>query len=336
MEKMKSSMALVLLIINLCGTITLIGLIPLPQTQRSYRNKNETIPNSTELNETHIKSQSNLDEDEFVLSYKQISSQNSSKNDSKISKKSGEESYMFIVLLLDTLTFFTTFVIIFSFCVDQNECCNDNPQKNICCCTCAGTCCAHYCLRAKCRSRSRSSSKNGGGGNLAILIILFLLLYCAVRACGKHVSRYVGVTINMIFFLAMFVLSNIFYFNNTSIYDPGLQFSIIIISGLISLTNFLGLLLPNLICCSSLRYEQVPSKEPLTTPPPSELIGVSNQSTPLYPQTPAYVPPSSDFSNVPTYPPAYSSSGYDSSQGNYYVNPQNPQTNYAIPPPAPL
>jgi len=214
---MKSSMALVLLIINLCGTITLIGLIPLPQTQSSSRNKNETIPNSTELNETQIKTQSNLDEDEFVLSYKQISPQNSSKNDSKNYKKSGEKSYMFIVLLLDTLTIFTTFVIIFSFCVDQNECCNENPQQNICCCTCAGTCCAHYCLRAKCRSRS--SSKKGGAANLAILIFLFLLLYCAVSACGKHVSRYVGVTINMLFFLAMFVLSNIFYFDNTSMYD---------------------------------------------------------------------------------------------------------------------
>ena len=334
MEKMKSSMALVLLIINLCGAITLIGLLPasMSQTESLSRNKNETIPNGTELNETQIKNQSNLDEDEFVLFLKQISPQNSSKNDSrKYSRKSGVDN-MFIVLLLDLLTIFTTFVIIFSFCVDQNECCNENSQQDICCCTCVGTWCTHYCLRAKCKSRSRS--KNGGAANLAILIFIFLLIYCAVNACGKHVSRYVGVTINMIFFLAMFVLSNIFYFNNTSIYDPGLQYSIIIISGLISLTNFLGLLLPNLICCSSLRYEQVPSKEPLATPPPSELIGVSNQSTPLYPQTPAYVPPSSDFSNVPTYPPAYSSSGYDSSQGNYYVNPQNPQI--TIPPPAPL
>jgi hypothetical protein len=329
-------MALVLLIINLCGTITLIGLLPasMSQTESLSRNKNETIPNGTELNETQIKNQSNLDEDEFVLFLKQISPQNSSKNDSrKYSRKSGVDN-MFIVLLLDLLTIFTTFVIIFSFCVDQNECCNENSQQDICCCACVGTWCTHYCLRAKCKSRSRS--KNGGAANLAILIFIFLLIYCAVNACGKHVSRYVGVTINMIFFLAMFVLSNIFYFNNTSIYDPGLQYSIIIISGLISLTNFLGLLLPNLICCSSLRYEEVPSKEPLTTPPPSELIGVSNQSTPLYPQAPAYVPPSSDFSNVPTYPPAYSSSGYDSSQGNYYINPQNPQNNYTIPPPAPL
>ena len=76
-------------------------------------------------------------------------------------------------------------------------------------------------------------------------------------------------------------------------------------------------MLPNLTCCSSLRYEEVPSKEPLATPPPSELTGVSNQTTPLYPHAPVYVPTSSDFSNVPTYPPDYSSSGYDSSQGNY-------------------
>ena len=51
---------------------------------------------------------------------------------------------------------------------------------------------------------------------------------------------------------------------------------------------------------------------------------ISNQSTPLYNQhlPLAYIPPSSYFANVPTYPshntayiPGYSSSGYDSSEG---------------------
>jgi len=45
---------------------------------------------------------------------------------------------------------------------------------------------------------------------------------------------------------------------------------------------------------------------------------------------PSYAPPSSDFANVPIYPPnnpaylsGYPPSGYDNSQGNIYVNPSS-------------
>ena len=87
--------------------------------------------------------------------------------------------------------------------------------------------------------------------------------------------------------------------------------SILVITGLMSIINFIGILLPNLICCPSFRYEEEPLQRSM----------VSTQSQPL-------VPPSSDFSNVPTYPPnnsdpsGYSTSGYVSSQGNIYANPQ--------------
>ena len=90
-----------------------------------------------------------------------------------------------------------------------------------------------------------------------------------------------------------------------------------------SLINFLGLLLPNIPSCSSLRYEMVPSTEPMVSPSSYVQSGASNQSTPIYfqPQSPAYVPPSSDFSNVPTYPPNNPvSQGYD-----------NPHPGYAYP-----
>ena len=94
----------------------------------------------------------------------------------------------------------------------------------------------------------------------------------------------------------------------------GLMVSLLVITGLMSVINFLGILLPNLICCSSFRYEEEPLQRPM----------VSNQ-----PQLPAYVPPSSDFANVSSYPPnnsaypsGYPPSGYDSSQGNIYANPQ--------------
>ena len=95
-------------------------------------------------------------------------------------------------------------------------------------------------------------------------------------------------------------------------YDHSLMVSTIVITGLISVINFFGLLLPNLICCSSLREEAEPMQQPI----------LSSQA-----QLPSYIPPSSDFANVPNYPPnnpaypsGYPSSGYDSSQGNLYAN----------------
>ena len=67
-------------------------------------------------------------------------------------------------------------------------------------------------------------------------------------------------------------------------YDHSLMVSTIVITGLISVINFFGLLLPNLICCSSLREEAEPMQQPI----------LSSQA-----QLPSYIPPSSDFANVP-------------------------------------
>jgi len=152
-------------------------------------------------------------------------------------------------------------------------------------------------------------------------------MFLGVNACGKHASRYVGLTINTLLFIAMFILTNIFYFDSKSAFDPAITCSILGVTGFMSLIDFLGLLLPNLACCSSLRYELIPSTEPMVSPSPYMQDIPSNQSTSLYsqPQPPTYVPPSSDFANVPTYPP------------NNPVNQgyTNPQLGYA-PPTVPL
>jgi len=135
MAKMKSSFALTIFIIDLLGGIVILILtICIMGTQSSTRRLSqiEKIPNlrgsKLNLSEIHfnIKSQekknqlelSNLDEDEFVLSHKQISSQSLPKR--KLEDPSEDEIFrMMFVLLLNLLALHFTFVIGFSFLVDQ-------------------------------------------------------------------------------------------------------------------------------------------------------------------------------------------------------------------------
>ena len=292
---MKSSFALTIFIIDLLGGIVILILtICIMGTQSSTRRLSqiEKIPNlrgsKLNLSEIHfnIKSQekknqlelSNLDEDEFVLSHKQISSQSLPKR--KLEDPSEDEIFrMMFVLLLNLLALHFTFVIGFSFLVDQNECC-DNFNDSFC-----------Y--------------------GFFFFIFNFAIAYCSTKACGKHTSRYVGITSVMLISITNCFLTSVF---QSPYYNHSLMVSTIVITGLMSVINLLGILLPNLICCSSLREEAEPMQQPI----------LSSQA-----QLPSYIPPSSDFANVPTYPPnnpaypsGYPSSGYDSSQGNLYANPQ--------------
>lgn len=336
MAKINSSLAFALFILNLCGTIALFVLTLLPSSNGQSSNnppQNTTNFKSKQLNQigmqSQIKSQEekkdielmNLDKDDFVFSYKQLSSQFSSE---KKIRKLSQSNDMTLVFLLDLVALFTTFIIAFSFFADPNECCVENSQQDLCCGLCVGSCLYQCCCNPRCRCNFHSNNS----GSCLVVLIICVLMYCAVNACGKHASRYVGLTLNMLLSIAMLVLSLIFYFDNKSMYDPGIIFSIISITGFMSLINILGLLLPNLASCSSLRYELEPSNEPIVSPSTYPQADASNQSATLYPQSPSYIPPSSGISNVPTYPPDYSAN-----QGNNYVN---PQPGYGVPPPIPL
>ena len=133
---MKSSLALAIFIIDLLGGIVILILtICIMGTQAATTRRlsqNQKIPNlrvsKLNLSEIHfkIKNQekknkldlSNLDGDEFVLSHKQISSQSLTKR--KLEDPSEEEIFrMIFVLLLNLLALHFTFVIGFSFLVDQ-------------------------------------------------------------------------------------------------------------------------------------------------------------------------------------------------------------------------
>lgn len=195
MAKIKSSLALTLFFIDLFGGITVLILsISAIASAPSVRKLSqiEKIPNlrGSKLNLSEIlstiKSQekkdgmklSNLDLDEFVLSHKQISSKSSPKRKLEESSKSGNDTMLF-VLLLNLLALHFTFVIGFSFLVDQKECCN-NFNEDICCV-------------------------------FALFIFNFSIAYYSTKACGKHASRYVGITFVMLISFVNLILGGIVY-----------------------------------------------------------------------------------------------------------------------------
>ena len=151
------------------------------------------------------------------------------------------------VLLLNILALHFTFVIGFSFLVDQNEYCN-NFNDNLCC-------------------------------TFALCIFNFTIAYFSTKACGKHTSSYVGITSVMLIFITNCILTTIF---QLIYYDHSLMVSTKVITGLMSVINLLGILLHNLICCSSLRYETELMQQPI----------FSSQA-----QLPSYIPPPSGWSS---------------------------------------
>jgi len=295
MAKMKSSLAFILFLIDFLGGMAVLILsliiiaIQITEMGSSQTEKISSLRGSNlNLNEIHSQIKidekmkemeiSNLDGDEFVLFNKQESSLSSPKRKLENSSEEILDDRILIVLFLNILALHFVFAIGFSFMVDQNECCR-------------------YFNEDKCL-------------NFTFCLFNFIITYCSVKACGKHISRYVGLTFVTLISLTNFILTAFFISNPH--YNQGLMISILVITGLMSIINFIGILLPNLICCPSFRYEEEPLQRPM----------VSTQSQPL-------VPPSSDFSNVPAYPPnnsaypsGYPTSGYDSSQGNIYANPQ--------------
>ena len=99
----------------------------------------------------------------------------------------------------------------------------------------------------------------------------------------------------MLIFVTNCILTGIF--QSSLLYNQSMMISIIVITALISIINFLGMLLPNLTFCPSLRYEEKTLQQPIL-------------SSPIQPPS-----NSSDFAKVPNnpvYPSSYPSSGYDS------------------------
>ena len=202
MANMKSSLALAIFLIYFLGGLAVLFLTSLIMvTQSTIRRLShiEKIPNlggsKFILNEMNSENKSqenkkemelsNLDQDEFVLSLKQISSKSSPKK--KLENSSDNiDGRMMVVLLLNLLSLHFTFAIVFSFLVDQNECCNNFDGDYFC--------------------------------PLALFTPNISITYFSTKACGKHTSRYVGITFVMLISIINCILTGIFLSGNTYIY----------------------------------------------------------------------------------------------------------------------
>lgn len=293
-------------------------------------------------------------EDEFVLP-KNILKKTYSKNrklETDSSTSMTNEDKMVFILLLSCLGISFSILLMFSFCLDTNECCNRDAQDEL------GLRCCIYCYFCDCNCHSSGSSNcdcKGNGNNdgaaalliLLLVIIVFILLYFAVKACGKHVSRYVAITAECLVNIAIMVLSIMYNIDDFRASENGPI--LIALSGVLFISNFLGLLLPNLSCCLSLRYGYKPpsnintpileqpvaktkvNEEPYNLSPVSPPIG-TNSTPVVQPTVPVYVPqvpqpqaapPSIYQNNLPYQAPVPqpSSDFYNSGQGGIYNYP---------------
>ena len=116
-----------------------------------------------------------------------------------------------MILYVDICSIFFLMILMFSFCLTENECCTSDPYTNrefaigscygisICCSDC------YYSRNNVAHSSSSSGSSSnkskggnsggGGGGDLCLVLLILLIIilaiiatYLILRACGKHIS----------------------------------------------------------------------------------------------------------------------------------------------------
>lgn len=378
MAKIKSSIALLLAFANLFGGIAIFSLLMIEGTTyysyNSYRNlleikgrshnnlRGRTIKlmeikteNKNPISQKNQKyDPSYYTEDEFVLP-KNNQLGNTSKPLRKLYSSFSFNVKMMIYLQIGA--FFFTFVLWCSFCLTKNECCNRQEREEAC-----FECCFWCCVCDDCECTGTCNCDCRGDGNgagiivLLVIIIVFVAIFFAIRACGKHVARYISIVMLFLVNIGIFVfckLSN----SQDYYYSIRYQIPIFVISGILVLSNFLGLLLPNLSCCQYLTYGyrngqmneamlvngQNPPIVPVvpgvvvqtpTTPPtysndplyPPKGIDHTPQMLPtyppsgqMYPQQETNVDPSPPVYPPPVYPPP--SNSYNSDQGNIYTTP---------------
>lgn len=264
MARIRGSVALTLTFVNIIGSISILSLT-IMISQNKYRNRNRLLMELSQIDNPHpnlrgtklklikIKSEviskrsknyepSIYTEDEFILPEKQISEKFSPQNLRQLSLK--KDNFLAFAILADLMAIFLIFILMFSFCVDKNECCDRDSQGEL------GLGCCICCMSDECHCNCKGGNGDSGQGLLLCLLIvlIFVLLYFAVKACGKHISRYVAITGELLLNLSISILVFIYGF------EDNLTLVVCIIAGILALSNFLGLLLPNLSCCIFLTY----------------------------------------------------------------------------------
>ena len=191
-----------------------------------------------------------------------------------------------IIPFLSIIGFLWSFILMFSFCAPNLDGYNDDYEKNDRdnqaiyynssepkSDTAVDGAVAGAVIYQNTRPRHRHNPSNGNGNNdcgnfncsgsggnggglavvllfffvVVIVVLIFIVMYYSVKGCGKHISRYTGIIGELIIYLCITITISIFLFTNG--YNHSVNPIIIcVISSVLVLFNFLGVLIPNLNC----------------------------------------------------------------------------------------
>lgn len=245
-----------------------------------------------------------------------------------------------MILYVDICSIFFLMILMFSFCLTENECCTSdtNANREFAVGSCYGTCvCCNECGNGRGDCKCEGGGGGGGDAGLALLVCLIVLLafiaiFFILKACGKHISRFISVAVLALADLAIVIMCIMIGMD----YKFNTYTSMTLLLGLIGfICNLLGIILPNLGACQKLRYgymyvdnpannnlpvqdiNMVPVVTPVVQPPVAQPL---IQQPVVQPMAPIYDQNQNQFQN----------SGYDNNDGNIYGA---PPIQYQPPPP---
>ena len=229
LQKIRPSIIMILSILNFLSIFVLFLIISYDEKDYKYKSQsqqlsenrnNPNIYNTT--NEYYINNDINNKESAFAKYFFDNS------------------SYYTNILILNILCSYFLLLLIFSFCIGENDCC------------CEGTC-HGSCYNGNCTCNNCSNTSDGGKAMLICLVFvcLILIIYYSLKCCGKKLARYISITSISFSHLCMFFLSLlVINGENKDI------FRIMIISGISALINLLAIILPNINLCKMFRYNR--------------------------------------------------------------------------------
>ena len=243
-----------------------------------------------------------------------------------------DKDYKFYIIYVNSASVFFLMILMFSFCLTENECCTSdtNANRDFALGSCYGTCVC--CTDCNCKGGD-CKCDGGGDAGLGLLVILicilaFVAIYFILKGCGKHIARICAVGFLGVLDIAILVLSIMI---GNSYYGFNTYSSMTVVVTLIgAICNILGLVLPNLGNCQKLRYGYMYVDNPAQNNYPVQDINMPMVTTTpvvqpvvqapiVQPMTPIY-----DQNQVPN-------TGYDTNPVNIYG--VAPPVQYQPPPP---
>ena len=227
--------------------------------------------------------------------------------------------------------FFNDFNVFFLY-----ECCTSDPNANreFAVGSCYGTCvCCNDCGgrngKSDCKCEGGGDCGEGGLALIVCLVILlaFIATYFLLKACGKHISRFISVAFLALADLAIVVMSIMIGMDYTFNTYTSMTLSLTLIG---FICNLLGIILPNISTCQKLRYGYMYVDNPANNNLPVQDINMVPVVTPviqplmqepvIQPMAPIYDQNQIQIQNL----------GYDNNDGNIYGA---PPVQYQPPPP---